>query len=172
MMRVARGLIIILLLSLLWPEIARYRSEHRLIEASRRIERVLGGIDQGAVGTESVDRALVLAHTAALDLPGDPRPQIQEGVALILRGRGIEAIALFDAAVAIGERPELTVNLGRARSSAGDEVGARAAFLRTAWASPNGIATLPKTLRVELLDEVANMEVELRTGRLEALPPF
>jgi hypothetical protein len=172
MMRIARGAGVFLLLVLLWPEFARNRAEHRLHEANQHLERVLAGADRGAVGVESVDRAMLLAQTSAQHLPGDPRPQVLEGVALILRGRGSEAIALFDAAIAVGERPELTINLGRARSSVGDEVGARRAFMRTAWASPNGIVTLPKALRAELLDEVARIEVELRAGRLKALPPL
>jgi hypothetical protein len=91
---------------------------------------------------------------------------------LLLLRRGEQAIALLAPAIAAGERPELTLNLGRARGISGDEKGATAAFLRTAWANPEAIATLPKSIRGPLLDRVRALEMQLHDGRLQQPPPL
>jgi hypothetical protein len=84
---------------------------------------------------QSVAIAAEEAKTAAKHLPGDARAPMLEGIALILAGKGAAALAVLDAAIAAGERPELTINQGRARAILGDMAGANAAYLRTAWAS-------------------------------------
>ena len=77
---------------------------------------------------------------------------------------------MLDVAIAQGERPELTLNLGRARTARGDVDGANAAYLRTAWASPLALATLPRPMRGTLLDAAARHEQALRAGRVSAPP--
>lgn len=160
------------LLGLLWPELPRYRAEWTLADADGRLELVLAGKVQGSAAIASTEEALRLARQAVSALLGDPRPIQTASVALLLLRRGEEAIALLTPAIAAGERPELTINLGRARGIGGDEKGATAAFLRTAWANPAAIATLPKTIREPLLEQVKDLEAQLRDGRLQQPPPL
>lgn len=157
---------------MLWPEFPRYRAEWTLTEAGGRLEGVLGGAVKGGAAVSSTQDALRLAQQAISALPDDPRPIQTASVALLLLQRGAEAIALLEPAIAAGERPELTINLGRARGISGDEKGATAAFLRTAWANPAAIATLPKTIREPLLEQVKELESQLRDGRLQQPPPL
>jgi len=152
----------------LWPEVARYRAEWRLADANARLGAALRG--DGSVA--SVETALAEARRAIAALPGDPRASLAASIALLLLKRGDEAKAILDRAIASGERPELTLNLGRARGTLGDEAGAQAAFLRTAWASPAAIATLPSALRTSVLERVRALEGELRDGRLDRPPPL
>lgn len=172
MRRLVQSLAVLALIVLIWPEFARYRTEYRLVEAVGRLERALTGKDQGATALASVAEAQRLAHAAAATLPGDARPVMLEGIALILGGRPADAVRVLEAGIAAGERPEFTINLGRARSALGDEVGAHAALLRSAWASPAAIVTLPKPMQASLLEEVRRLETELRAGRMTAVPPL
>lgn len=160
------------LVALLWPEFGRYRAEWQLADAGGHLQRVLRGLDRGATAHASVQRADALARGAAASTPGDERAALLLGIALILQQRGADAAAALEAAIARGERPELTLNLGRARTALGDTAGADAAYLRTAWASPLALATLPKTMRDDLLARVALRESELHAGTLRAPPPL
>jgi hypothetical protein len=172
MKRILQWLTIASLLALLWPEFPRYAAEYRLAQAAARLDRALSGIDQGQAALASVIEAQRLTHAAGLVLPGDARAVMLEGVALILSGQSQQAIEVLEAGVALGERPEFTINLGRARAAVGDEAGARAAFLRSGWASPTALGTLPKPVRDALLLEIQQLESELRSGRLQAPPPL
>ena len=165
-----RMLAIALAAAVLWPELQRYRAEWWLGEANARLEAALGGTLKGGAAVSSTGDALRLAQQAMHALPGDPRPVQSASVALLLLQRGNEAIALLEPAIAAGERPELTLNPGRARGISGDEKRADAAFLRAAWASPLAIATLPKAIRGPLLDRVAELERQLHEGRLQQPP--
>lgn len=160
------------LAALAWPEIDAYRGEWLLADAGARLSGVLNGTSRGDSAVKSVQAALAEAQLAATHLPGDPRPALSASIALLLLHRGSEAAAILEAAIAAGERPELTLNLGRARGILGDESGAQAAFLRTAWASPPAIATLPAAMREQLIDRVKLLEEDLRAGRLRQIPPL
>ena len=161
-----------LVAALLWPEFARYRAEWTLSEANARLEAVLSGKLKGSAAVTTTEDALRLTQDAIAVMPGDARPIQSASVALLLLQRGKEAIALLEPAIAAGERPELTINLGRARGISGDEKGATAAFLRTAWANPAAIATLPKSIREPLLERVKELELQLHEGRLQQPPPL
>lgn len=163
---------IVLVLAALWPEVMRYRAEHLLERASTRIEHVFRTRANDAQARAVVALAGDEAARAAGALPNDNRAALLHGIALILQSRAAEAVAVFDAAIAAGERPELTLNLGRARSALGDEPGADTAFLRTAWASAFAINSLPAAERASILARVAALEAELRAGRLTAVPPL
>lgn len=167
-----RGLALFALLLLIWPEAQRYRAEWWLAEANTRLERILLGQDRGPVALASVARAEALARAAADRLPADPRADLLLSVALILQARGAEAVAVLDAAIAEGERPELTLSLGRARATLKDEAGAEAAFLRTTWASEVAIVTLPKAMRLRMRARVLQWDADLRAGRVHAPPPL
>lgn len=170
MKHLARLAWIALLLALFAPEVARYRAERSLADANLRLQRALTGADRGAVALQSVGEAATLAASAANAMPGDPRAPLLQGIALILAGRGRDALVVLDAAVEAGERPELTINQGRARTLLGDPAGAHAAYLRTAWASPLAVESLPRAMRDALSIEVARLEGELRSGALSAVP--
>lgn len=170
MKRLLPWLAILALLALILLELPRYRAEALLADANGPLDAVLRGQLGGADAALAVEQARLAARQAAQWLPGDPRPPLAEGVALLFQRRGKEASQVLAAAVALGEHPELTLNLGRARGIAGDAAGADAAFLRTAWGSPAAIATLPKALRADLAARVQALETELRAGRLAAAP--
>ena len=167
-----RVLAVALAAAALWPELQRYRAEWWLGEADARLEAAFGGTLKGGAALSSTADALQLTQQAMPVLSGDPRPVQAGSVALLLLHRGGEAIALLEPAIAKGERPELTLNLGRARGINGDEKGADAAFLRTAWANPAAIVTLPKTMRGPLLERVKELELQLHEGRLQQPPPL
>ena len=160
----------ILLIAMVWPEPDRYRAEWLLADANGRLSEALRGAITGDAALRSTETAFVQSRQAAALLPDDPRTALSASIALLLLHRGAEAQAILNAAIEQGERPELTLNLGRARGIVGDEPGAHAAFLRTAWASPAAIATLPAVLRAPLLERVAQLETELRAGRLREPP--
>lgn len=167
-----RALVIVGLSLTLWPELDRYRAEWLLADGNSQLEQVLRGTVTGDEAVQRVDAALEEAQRAATLIPGDPRAILTQAVALLLLKRGTDAIALLAPAIAAGERPELTIDLGRARGISGDEKGASTAFLRTAWISPATIATLPKAMREPLLDQVKTLEDDLKAGRLNAPPPL
>lgn len=159
---------LVALMMALWPEFGRYRAEWLLADANAR----LAGALRGSATAASVQAALDDARRAMTALPGDPRPALAASVALLMLKRSGEAKAVLEYALVSGERPELTLNLGRARGTLGDERGAQAAFLRTAWASPAAISTLPAPLRNALLERVRALEDDLRAGRLAEIPPL
>lgn len=181
MSRLWRVLAIAALAAAVWPELPRHAAEWRLRTANQQLERALDGVQQAARRGQSGDMAQIhphaaqglrLAEQAAAALPNDPRVTLARAVGLLLSGRGGEAATLLDAAIAVSERPEFTLNLGRARTTQGDSTGADAAYLRTAWASTQATATLPRALREALQRQVAELEARLRAGNLPAPPPL
>ena len=167
---VVRVLLVVATALLAWPEVERYRAERLLADANARLERVLRGAEPAASAVASVQAAHDLAQRAGELLPPEPRPALAQSIALILTRQLDAAVALLDTAIAQGERPELTINLGRARAALGDEAGAHRAYLRTAWAAPSAIGTLPKAMRESVLGEVEVLEAKLRDGTLKEIP--
>lgn len=176
-----RALIAAVLALALWPEFSRYRAEWWLSDANFRIDQALrlsqsavrtGGADTDAALLRQVALAETLAAQAAASLPGDPRAVLTQSIALIMTRRGADAVTLLSRAITAGERPEFTINLGRARTTLGDEAGANAAYLRTAWASPQATATLPKAMRDDFQRQVERLDAQLRAGQLSAPPPL
>lgn len=167
---VVRVLAVVVAAWLVWPELPRYRAEHLLADANARLERVLRGAEPAATAMASVQAAEGAARRAAQLLPSEPRPALARSIALIMTRRLDEAVAVLNDAIARGERPELTINLGRARAALGDEDGARRAYVSTAWAAPSAVGTLPQAMRQSVLDEVAALEAKLRAGELREVP--
>jgi hypothetical protein len=170
MKHLVRVVLVIVPALLVWPELSRYRAERLLADANARLERVLRGAEPAATAVASVQTVEALASEAQALLPPEPRPALARSIALVMTRQPDAAIAVLDAAIAQGERPELTINLGRARASHGDEAGAMRAYLRTAWAAPSAVGTLPQAMRQSVLDEVAALEVKLRAGELREIP--
>ena len=144
----------IVLAALVWPEIDAYCGEWLLADAGARLSDAFKGTTRGDASVNSVQGALAEAQLAASRLPGDQRPALSASIALLLLHRGAEAAAILDAAITAGERPELTLNLGRARGILGDENGAQAAFLRTAQPVRPADSDAARALREPLLDRV------------------
>ena len=133
---------------------------------------MLRGAEPAATAVASVQAAADLARRAGERLPPEPRPVLARSIALIMTRQLDTAVLVLNEAIAQGERPELTINLGRARAALGDEAGAQRAYLRTAWAAPSAIGTLPQAMRQSLLDDVAALEARLREGTLTEVPPL
>ena len=169
MVRFVAGLLI---LAAALPELPRYRAETQLAHAGQQIDAVLRGGARGAEAVDAARQAEASASAAAIWLPGDPRPPLHRAVALMLLARTGEATDVLEAAIRVGERPELVLNLGRARFQGGDPAGADRAYLRAAWAAPAVLSTLPRPMRTELLHRVARREEELREGRSTSPPPL
>ncbi|MBL8299156.1 MAG: hypothetical protein JNN30_12535 [Rhodanobacteraceae bacterium] len=174
-----RLLLVALFALALWPEFPRYQAEWRLYDANFRVAQALrmsqsaarsSAADADRAALSQVTLAETLAAQAAAALPGDPRAVLTQSIALIMIRRGADAVALLEAAINAGERPEFTINLGRARTTLGDEAGANAAYLRTAWASPQAIVTLPRAMREDLQHQVERLDAQLRAGQLSAPP--
>lgn len=155
-----------------WVAVGEYRAGHCLSAAGRLVEDVLFGRLRGEAATAAVQRAgqrLACAEPIAAREP--TRYALLRGLILMLDGRAADAEAVLRTAIATGERPELTLTLGRALAAQGDEAGARAAFLRALWAAPQVGDTLPRAVRESLAVELQVMEQALREGH-GATPPL
>ena len=172
MNRLPRVIAMLVVLALVAPEIRREQAERQLAQATARIDPVLRGDLQGAPAVAAAADAATLAAAAARALPGDPRPPLPGAIAAMLLGRTDVAVTLLDAAIDEGERPEFTVNLGRARAMQDDMAGADRAYLRSAWASELALATLPAAMRDDLLARVRLLEAALHRGTLDVPPPL
>lgn len=155
-----------------WSELKRYAAERDLYQASGTLESVLNReLDANEV-PQSLAATIALTRRAATTLTTDSRPPLIESTALLVLGDGPSACRILKQGIRHEERPELTINFGRALGISGDEAGAQAAFLRTAWISPVGVATLPSALRRSILARVDALEQLLRSGMLERPPPL
>jgi tetratricopeptide (TPR) repeat protein len=152
-------------------EIWSYRAEWKIAQANALIEAVLLGRTSAGLAVENAQRAQAAAKAANQLLHHDPRALLAEANALVMLGRGNEAIASLNQRLAYAERPELWVALGRALAAVGDEAGAQAAFLRAAWISPLSIATLPRAARTKFLEVSAQREAEATHTGDYAPPP-
>lgn len=159
------------LLTLWWPELPRYRAERGLAQAQKALEDVLSNRLAQDQAVLAITQAADLALAAQQPLPGDLRPPHSAAIALLMLRRFDQAGTVLEAAIAWGDRPELSVNLGRVRASLGDLAGAERAWLHSAWAQPHSVDTLPGAQRGPVLQQLPVLEAALRAGRLEGLPP-
>ena len=155
-----------------WPEFPRYRAERLLAEANARIESMFRGRVPPSDAQRVAGEADRLAVRAGASLSDDPRPWLASGIARLIERRPQQALEALQHARSLGERPEVTINIGRARGVGGDAAGAHRAFVRTAWINPAAVATLPAALRRQVLDEVSEQEARLVRGELDAPPPL
>jgi hypothetical protein len=164
------GLSILLLAAGVAPEVSRYAAEHRLRQATTALAQIVARPAAPAETVRRLERVAGVAAAAA-GLPGDWRPHQVAGAARLLAGQGEAALAHYRAALALGERPEVDLNIGRALAALGRDEAARAAGLRAAWIAPAVLAGLPPGSRAALGAELERLERELRAGRLAAPPP-
>jgi hypothetical protein len=172
LVRAMRYLAIVVLLASGLFLVARYSGEWRLARATDLIDATLRGKVEFSQRARVVGEALALAESAAWQLPHDARRELVVASALTILGRGGEALARLGPEVVRAERPELVVALGRAYASTGDDISARAAFLRAGWAAPASLATLPRAARDDLLNQATALGAQLVTGQLTTAPPL
>lgn len=163
---------VVLVLGAAMPEVPRYRAEQHLTEAGQHIDALMRGRIVGAEAVAAAQQAEGLAAMSAVSLPGDARPPLHRAVALMLLGRADEAASVLEQAIADGERPEFTLNLGRVRTMQGDAAAADRAYLRAAWASDAVLNTLPQAMRDDLTARVRERETSWRHGQTDAAPPW
>lgn len=168
-MRRALAVAVVLLL-LAWPELARYRDEHRLWALTTAFKAL--AVD-GTPGPAR-DRALAQAASAADELASaqaaDPRPIMLAGALRLVARDPAGALSRYRAALARGERAEMDLALARCHLGLRDLTSAQAALVRAAWVSPALAHTLPEDARRSLLREVKLLARDLHAGRLTRPP--
>jgi tetratricopeptide (TPR) repeat protein len=171
--RVARGLLLaVLLAGALWREPPRAHAEREIRAATEALRYVLLHGNELPDVSGALDRIGLVATAAEPALPGDPRPVLLEGAARLVNGEGDRALESYRRALALGERGETDLNLGRALERVGREEDARAAFVRAGWISPPLIASMLPDVAAPAQAEVLRLEKELAEGRLHAPPPL
>ena len=170
-MRAARAVGVGLLLAFLfWPEIPRYRAERQLGAASAAFEYVLNRPTEVQGAPAILDRITDAAVAAASDLPGDSRPWALAGSCQLVKRNAGRAVDLYREALAVEERAEILLNVGRAHELAEKRYAAEASFLRAVWISPALSSAVPKEFAQGIEAELHRMEEELSSGRLAAPP--
>jgi len=131
-----------LAMTLVFPELTRYRGERRL--------RHFDGIQQLAAAQpeQAAQRSVALRKITRQTLevrtyPGDWRPAAIAAGILLRTGDAPGAAALYRQASAFGERPELDANLALALRAAGDSARAEELLFRAIWLSPALANLLP-----------------------------
>jgi len=153
------------------PELPRYRAERRLGLATNAFRTLLGR-PADADTARNIAAVGEIAAASAGPLPGDPRPWILAGSSWLVTGRPDRALEDYREAFADGERAEIDLNLGRAYAQLQRAESAHAAYLRAGWVSPEILDALPPEVKQPLAAEIATLERELSSGRLEAPPPL
>jgi len=171
-MRILRGAaVLVALATLAAPEVLRYAAERRLARANAAFDYVLSrpAEVENAIGVlEAVTDAAV---TTAPVLVGDSRAWVLAGSSQLVARNAERALGCYREALAVGERAEIHLNLGRAAALAGQRGTADAAFLRALWISPALVRAVPPEFVTQALVDVARLEAELKAGRLTAPPP-
>lgn len=167
LLRVALALLV---LGAVIPELSRYVAERRLYRASAMIRSILANPRVVPDPVGAVTWASAMAAGLAADLPGDWRPLNLAGTGLLIIRKPDAALARYLEGLALGERPELAVNAGRAWAGLGRDDLARAAFLRAGWVSPGVLVSLSAATRDAIEREVKDMEDRLAGGHLPAPP--
>ncbi len=120
---------------------------------------------RGALG-----RIEQIALSAAPGLPGDSRPLVLAGSCRLVGADAAGALEFYRKALAMGERAEIDLNVGRAYEASGETEKAAAAFLRALWISPALSPALLPDAKAPALENYNRLEAELRAGRLKEPP--
>jgi tetratricopeptide (TPR) repeat protein len=170
-MRAVRAVGVGLLLAFLfWPEIPRYRAERQLGAASAAFEYVLDRPTEIQGAAAILDRITDAAVAAASNLTGDSRAWVLAGSCQLVNRNADRALDLYREALAVEERAEIHLNVGRAHALAEKRYAAEASFLRAVWISPALLRAVPKEFAGGIEAELHRMEKELSEGRLAAPP--
>jgi tetratricopeptide (TPR) repeat protein len=172
-MRILRGLL--LAGALAWalaPELPRYRAERTLHSASDALRYLITHPADVADPRGALLRIEQAALSAAAGLPADSRPWIIAGSSRLVASNADGALELYRAALALGERAEIDLNMGRAWETRGDPQKAMAAWLRAVWIAPALLPALLPDVQASLRTEYDRLVKELRAGRLTSPPPM
>ena len=172
-MRFLRGLL--LAGALAWalaPELPRYRSERILHSASDALRYLITHPTDVADPRGALERIERAALSAAAGLPADSRPWILAGSSRLVASNADGALELYRTALALGERAEIDLNMGRAWETRGDSQKAMAAWLRAVWIAPALFPALLPDVQATLKTEYDRLIGDLEAGRLTAPPPM
>ena len=171
-MRVLRSLLLAAVLAgALAPEVPRYRAERMLRPSTDALRYLVSHPAEVADPKGALSRIEQIALSAAPGLPGDSRPWILAGSARLVAANAGGALELYRRALALGERAEIDLNIGRALESRGESAEARAAFLRAVWIAPALFPALLPDVALPLRAEYDRLVEELKAGRLASPPP-
>jgi len=120
----------------------------------------------------ALDRIEQMALSAAPGLPGDSRPLVLAGSCRLVGADIAGALENYRKALALGERAEIDLNVGRAYEASGETEKAAAAFLRALWISPALSPALLPDVKSAALEQYNRLEAQLRAGRLASPPPL
>jgi len=120
----------------------------------------------------ALDHIEQIALSAAPGLPGDSRPLVLAGSCRLVGGDTAGALEFYRRALALGERAEIDLNVGRAYEVSGETEKAAAAFLRALWISPALSPALLPDVKSAALQQYNRLEAQLRAGRLASPPPL
>jgi len=163
----ATGLV---LAALLRPEITRYRAERRLGAANAAFEYLLDRPTEVPNTSAILDGITEAAVAAAPDLPGDSRAWVLAGSCQLVNRIAERALGFYREALAVGERAEIHLNVGRAHAILEKPDAAEAAFLRAVWISPALLRAVPREFTARVEAEVRRLETEFKSGKLSAPP--
>lgn len=171
-LRLLRGLVLAAILAAaVAPEFPRYKAERFLrlgTEALRTLVRRPGEV---ADPKGALSRIEQLALAAAPALPGDSGPWLLAGSTRLVAGEPDQALAHYRQGLALGERAEIDINMGRAYEGLGNTEASRRAFLRAVWISPPLLNSLLPDVAREIRPEIDRYEELLRAGKLSSPPP-
>ena len=100
---------------------------------------------------------------------GEPRYE-SVGAAELVAGAPERALSAYRAALELGDRAEIHLNLGRAWAMLDRREAAFAAFVRSVWINPELLEALPAAARPLVERELARLTGLLAEGRLEGPP--
>jgi tetratricopeptide (TPR) repeat protein len=170
-MRILRGLL--LAGALAWslaPELPRYRAERMLRPATDALRYLVSHPGEVSDPRSALDRIEQIALSAAPGLPGDSRPLVLAGSCRLVGADTAGALEFYRRALALGERAEIDLNVGRAYEASGETEKAAAAFLRALWISPALTPALLPDVKSAALEQDNRLEAQLRAGRLKQPP--
>ncbi len=132
---------------------------------------VSGGIDRASVAS-AADAAAELLSSSLRLRPRNPAALLDLGSVQLLLGKGDEAQRLYLRSLALAERAETLLNLGRTAHSRGDRAAARAYCVRGVWILPRLAAAIPPGAVPEGIETaLANArEVLAKEGKVPPLP--
>ncbi|HKA37961.1 MAG TPA: hypothetical protein VKH43_14140 [Thermoanaerobaculia bacterium] len=170
-LRFVRGLALAAVLALAAaPEFPRYKSERLQRVGTEALRALVRRPGEVADPKGALSRIEQLALAAAPALPGDSRPWILAGSTRLVAGEPDRALVHYRRALALGERAEIDINMGRALEGLGDTEASRRAFLRAVWISPPLLNSLLPDVASEIRPEIHRLEELLRAGKLGGPP--
>jgi hypothetical protein len=161
----------LLVAALAAPELPRYAAERRVGWATAGFQQLLAA-PQDANTRRQLQAVGEIALSATTSLPGDPRPWMIGASSYLVTSQPQRALDFYRSALHTGERSEIDLNLGRALAAINRRDAADAALLRAGWISPEILASLAQPERDALLVKIADLDADLRAGRLAAPPPL